>query len=47
MPRDRADVIVAGGAVLLVVLEGLGLGRFWVSERNILDGFMERALGAG
>jgi exopolyphosphatase/guanosine-5'-triphosphate,3'-diphosphate pyrophosphatase len=35
---DRAPVIVAGGAILLAVLEGYGLESIRVSERDLLDG---------
>jgi exopolyphosphatase/guanosine-5'-triphosphate,3'-diphosphate pyrophosphatase len=35
---DRAPVIVAGGAILLAILEGYGLESIRVSERDLLDG---------
>jgi len=35
---DRAPVIVAGGAILLAVLDGYGLESIRVSERDLLDG---------
>jgi exopolyphosphatase/guanosine-5'-triphosphate,3'-diphosphate pyrophosphatase len=35
---ERAPVIVAGGAILLAVLERYGLDELRVSERDILDG---------
>jgi exopolyphosphatase/guanosine-5'-triphosphate,3'-diphosphate pyrophosphatase len=35
---DRAPVIVAGGAILLAILYGYGLGSIRVSERDLLDG---------
>ena len=35
---ERAPVIVAGGAILLAVLEHYGLPEITVSERDILDG---------
>jgi exopolyphosphatase/guanosine-5'-triphosphate,3'-diphosphate pyrophosphatase len=35
---DRAPVIVAGGAILLAILDGYGLGSIRVSERDLLDG---------
>lgn len=38
MQKGRADVIVAGGEILLGVLETLGWERLIVSERDILDG---------
>jgi exopolyphosphatase / guanosine-5'-triphosphate,3'-diphosphate pyrophosphatase len=42
VPRDRADVIVAGGAILLAALDAWGLRRFYAGRRTILDGFLER-----
>ncbi len=44
VPHDRADIIVAGGAILLTILNAWQLDRFYISERNILDGFIERSL---
>jgi exopolyphosphatase/guanosine-5'-triphosphate,3'-diphosphate pyrophosphatase len=35
---DRAPVIVAGGAILLAILDEYGLGSIRVSERDLLDG---------
>ena len=35
---DRAPVIVAGGAILLAILDGYGLGSIRVSERDLLVG---------
>ena len=35
---DRAPVIVAGGAILLAILDDYGLGSIRVSERDLLDG---------
>jgi exopolyphosphatase/guanosine-5'-triphosphate,3'-diphosphate pyrophosphatase len=35
---DRAPVIVAGGAILLAILDEYGLGTIRVSERDLLDG---------
>jgi len=35
---DRAPVIVAGGAILLAILDGYGLESIRVSERDLLDG---------
>jgi exopolyphosphatase/guanosine-5'-triphosphate,3'-diphosphate pyrophosphatase len=43
VPADRADVIAAGGAILLAVLKMWDLEQFYVSQRNILDGFLEQA----
>ena len=40
VPPDRADVKVAGAALLLSVLDAWGLRRFYTSKRNILDGFL-------
>ncbi len=40
VPPDRADVIVAGAAILLSVLDAWGLRHFYTSRRNILDGFL-------
>lgn len=39
---ERADVIVAGGAVLCGVLAALGTERFTVSEADILEGLLWR-----
>ena len=44
VPADRADVIVAGGAILLAILHTSGLDRFDISLRNILDGFLAQRL---
>jgi exopolyphosphatase / guanosine-5'-triphosphate,3'-diphosphate pyrophosphatase len=35
---ERAPVIVAGGAILVAILEGYGLESIRVSERDLLDG---------
>jgi exopolyphosphatase / guanosine-5'-triphosphate,3'-diphosphate pyrophosphatase len=35
---DRAPVIVAGGAILVAILDGYGLESIRVSERDLLDG---------
>jgi exopolyphosphatase/guanosine-5'-triphosphate,3'-diphosphate pyrophosphatase len=35
---DRAPVIVAGGAILVAILDEYGLGSIRVSERDLLDG---------
>jgi len=35
---DRAPVIVAGGAILVAILERYGLGSIRVSEQDLLDG---------
>jgi exopolyphosphatase/guanosine-5'-triphosphate,3'-diphosphate pyrophosphatase len=35
---ERAPVIVAGGAILVAILERYGLGSIRVSERDLLDG---------
>ena len=35
---DRAPVIVAGGAILLAILDEYGLGSIRASERDLLDG---------
>ncbi len=40
MQKGRADVIVAGGEILLGVMETLGWDRMIVSERDILDGIV-------
>lgn len=40
VPSDRADVIVAGGAILLTLLQAWGLAECYASERNILDGYL-------
>lgn len=44
VPHDYADIAVAGGAILLAILNAWQIGRFYVSERNILDSFLERSL---
>jgi exopolyphosphatase / guanosine-5'-triphosphate,3'-diphosphate pyrophosphatase len=36
----RADIIIGGTAILLKILEMLGLGSFIVSENDILDGII-------
>ena len=41
VPLDLADVAVAGGAILLAVLDAWHLRRFYVSQKNILDGFIQ------
>ncbi len=40
VPHDRADVIVAGGAILLALLDAWGLKQCYASQRTILDGFI-------
>lgn len=42
VPENRADIIVAGGAILLTLLDTWGLDEFYTSRRNILDGFLVR-----
>jgi len=42
VPKDRADIIVAGGAILLSLLDTWGLDEFYTSRRNILDGLLAR-----
>ena len=42
VPAAYTDIIVGGGAILLVLLDAWGLGHFYVSERNILDGYIAR-----
>lgn len=44
VPEDRADVIVAGAAILLIVLQAWGLTECYASERNILDGYIQLIL---
>ncbi len=44
VPPDRADIIVAGAAILLTLLQAWGLTRFYASERNILDGYLQKNL---
>jgi len=39
VPEDRADIIVAGAAMLLSLLDAWDLNEFYTSRRNILDGF--------
>jgi exopolyphosphatase/guanosine-5'-triphosphate,3'-diphosphate pyrophosphatase len=38
LPPERADIIVAGGAVLLVAMEVLEAGELTVSIRNLRYG---------
>jgi len=38
LPADRADIIVAGGAVFLVAMEMLGADELTVSVRNLRYG---------
>jgi len=40
MPRGREDVIVAGGEILLAVMDGFRFGDVLVSEADILDGLV-------
>jgi exopolyphosphatase/guanosine-5'-triphosphate,3'-diphosphate pyrophosphatase len=47
MAPGRADVIVAGGEVLLAALRHLGFERTLVSETDILQGLAWDALGVG
>ncbi len=42
VPEDRADIIVAGGAMLLSLLDTWDLNEFYTSRRNILDGLLVR-----
>ena len=44
IPRDRADIVVGGGLILLAIIDAGGLRHFYVSERNILDGFISRSI---
>jgi exopolyphosphatase/guanosine-5'-triphosphate,3'-diphosphate pyrophosphatase len=44
VPHDYADIAVAGGSILLTLLSAWQLSHFYVSERNILDAFLERSL---
>jgi exopolyphosphatase / guanosine-5'-triphosphate,3'-diphosphate pyrophosphatase len=44
MPRGREDVIVAGAAILVAVLERFGFDRALISEHDILDGLAYRLL---
>jgi exopolyphosphatase/guanosine-5'-triphosphate,3'-diphosphate pyrophosphatase len=41
VPADRADIIVAGVAILLTILNIWGVMQCYVSERNILDGYLQ------
>lgn len=43
VPANRADIIVAGGVILLSLLEAWGLQQFSISEHNILDGFIAQS----
>jgi exopolyphosphatase/guanosine-5'-triphosphate,3'-diphosphate pyrophosphatase len=45
MARGRADVIVAGGEVLVASLRRLGFERTLVSETDILQGLAWDTLG--
>jgi exopolyphosphatase/guanosine-5'-triphosphate,3'-diphosphate pyrophosphatase len=40
LPADRADIIVAGGAVFMVAMEILGARELTVSRRSIRDGVL-------
>jgi exopolyphosphatase / guanosine-5'-triphosphate,3'-diphosphate pyrophosphatase len=40
LPADRADIIVAGGAVFMVAMEILGACELTVSRRSIRDGVL-------
>ena len=40
VPKEKADIAAAGGAILLVLLDAWGLQHFYVSERGILDGYL-------
>src|SRR5919107_5832683 len=42
---DRADIIVAGAAVISRLLRGLGTQRIMVNERGIRDGLLLRMIG--
>jgi exopolyphosphatase/pppGpp-phosphohydrolase len=42
VPEDRADIVVAGGAILLSLLDTWSLDEFYTSRRNILDGLLAR-----
>lgn len=44
VPPNRADIIVAGVAILLTLLNAWGLTQCYVSERNILDGYLQNNL---
>lgn len=44
VPLPLTDIVVAGGVILLTLLDTWNLGQFYVSERNILDGFIERSI---
>jgi exopolyphosphatase / guanosine-5'-triphosphate,3'-diphosphate pyrophosphatase len=41
---EYADIIVAGGVILLTILNAWQLNQFYISERNILDTYLERSL---
>jgi len=45
LDRDRADIIPAGLAIMVAVLEGLGLDCVVVSERGLLHGLVLHAAG--
>jgi exopolyphosphatase/guanosine-5'-triphosphate,3'-diphosphate pyrophosphatase len=40
VPPDRADIIAAGAAILLAILQAWDLSEILVTERNILDGLV-------
>ncbi len=40
VPPDRADIVVAGVAILLTILQAWGLPECYSSDRNILDGYL-------
>ena len=44
VPSALTDIVVAGGVILMTLLDAWNLARFHISERNILDGFIERSI---
>lgn len=44
LPEKRADVILAGTAILMTVLDGLQLEKFWVSDRGLRFGILYKQI---
>lgn len=45
LPEKRADVILAGTAILMTVLDELQLEKFWVSDRGLRFGILYKNAG--
>ncbi len=44
IPAERADTTLAGAIILLSLLNSWELEQFYVSQRNILDGFIQQSI---